>query len=156
MQIERGPGRGLSHAHPGPGWAGKRPPNDGFRTYPPPPRKTKTSSDCVGVARFLAQPCACTQHFVIAVPGRVLGRPGLIFDQFWSRTVAPMQSPGILFRLSMTRVETSAALMRVTRKRQAAQPEHKRRLRITIGPSDRMSDAVDQAARIPDETNQSS
>ena len=39
MQIERGPGRGLSQAPPGPGWAGKRPKINDFRSYPPPQKK---------------------------------------------------------------------------------------------------------------------
>ena len=42
MQIDRGPGRGLSQAPPGPGWAGKRPKIDDFRSYPPPRKNLKT------------------------------------------------------------------------------------------------------------------
>ncbi len=33
VHIERGPGRGLSQAPPGPGWAGKRPEIDDLRSH---------------------------------------------------------------------------------------------------------------------------
>ncbi len=44
MQIKRGPGRGLSQAPAAPGWAGKRPKMDNFRSYPP-ENKTNKSFD---------------------------------------------------------------------------------------------------------------
>ncbi len=47
MQIERGPGRGFSQAPLGPGWAGKRPKIDDFRSYPH-PEKPKKHDDCIG------------------------------------------------------------------------------------------------------------
>ncbi len=54
MQIEQGPGRGLSQAPPGPGWAGKRTKIDDFRSPPRPPEKTlklegKTFSNSKGL-----------------------------------------------------------------------------------------------------------
>ncbi len=41
VQNERGPGRGLSQAPPGPGWAGKRPQIGDFRS--PPGKSLKTN-----------------------------------------------------------------------------------------------------------------
>ncbi len=41
MQIERGPGRGISQAPPGLGWAGKRPKICDFVSYLPPKQKQK-------------------------------------------------------------------------------------------------------------------
>ncbi len=46
MQIERGPGRGLSQAPRG--RAGKRPKIDDFRSYPP--QKLKNQFDSIGVS----------------------------------------------------------------------------------------------------------
>jgi hypothetical protein len=49
-----GTGRGLSQAPPGPGWAGKRPKIDEFRSYPPPPppeQKPKTRSTALEFTR---------------------------------------------------------------------------------------------------------
>ncbi len=42
MQIEWGPGRGLSQVLPGPGGAGKRPQIDDIRSYTPPQENLKT------------------------------------------------------------------------------------------------------------------
>ena len=42
MYIERGPGRSLFQAPPGPGWAGKRPQIVEFRFFPRPQTNLKT------------------------------------------------------------------------------------------------------------------
>ncbi len=39
MQVERGLGQSLPQDPPGPGWAGKWPKIDDFRSYPPPKNK---------------------------------------------------------------------------------------------------------------------
>ncbi len=54
MQTERRPGRGLSQAAPGPGWAGKRSQIDDFRSYRPPKRPQNT---CHG----LGDEATCTE-----------------------------------------------------------------------------------------------
>ncbi len=58
MQIERGPGRGLSQASPGPGWAGKLPKINDFRSYPPPEKILKT----ILTALELTCPALATEH----------------------------------------------------------------------------------------------
>ncbi len=57
LQIEQGPGRGLSQAPSGPGWAEKRPTTNEFRSYPPPTTQKKHSFECIGASQWVRRAC---------------------------------------------------------------------------------------------------
>jgi hypothetical protein len=82
-QLERGPGRGLSQAPPGPGWAGKRPKIDDVRSYTPPATKQKNPFDCIGVT-FAGRRQAKTGTRSTGIAQK---REILIRTQAWSMSV---------------------------------------------------------------------
>ncbi len=68
MQIERGPGRGLSHAPPGPGWDGKQPKIDDFLPSPP-QEKSKNPFDCIGAMFRALGPKICELEPFVPLSG---------------------------------------------------------------------------------------